>query len=315
MTAMDDLYPSRRSPRPSMHPRLDPVVHGRWRPGAPLSRAQCDQFDALGYLVLPELFDAAETAGLQAEAARLRAKPAELRRETIITERGSDEVRSVFEIHRQSEVMDRLAGDPRLAEVASFLLGDEVYVHQSRLNYKPGFHGREFFWHSDFETWHVEDGMPRMRALSVSVLLAPNTEHNGPLLLMPGSHRRFVACVGETPKDHYLQSLKKQEYGVPDPASLAELAEASGIVSATGAPGTAIIFDCNIMHGSNGNITPAPRSNAFIVYNAVANRLVEPFGGQKPRPEFIAAREVRPVSTARAPGRAPGKAPAREPAA
>jgi len=52
------------------------------------------------------------------------------------------------------------------------------------------------------------------------------------------------------------------------------------------------VFDCNTMHGSNGNITPYGRSNAFIVFNAWSNRLVAPFGDTKPRPEFIAHREV-----------------------
>jgi ectoine hydroxylase len=297
---MEDLYPSRCSDRPAILPRLDPVVHGRWGPDAPLSRAQAEHFDALGFLILPDFFNPAATARLQAESERLRAGSADLRAETIITERGSDEVRSVFEIHAQSEVMGQLTSDARLVEIVRFLLGDEVYVHQSRLNYKPGFHGREFYWHSDFETWHVEDGMPRMRALSVSVLLAPNSEHNGPLLMMPGSHRQYATCVGETPDDHYLQSLKKQEYGIPDPESLRRLAAPHGVLAATGGPGTAIIFDCNLMHGSNSNITPAPRSNAFIVYNAVGNRLVGPFGGAKPRPEFIASREVRPVRPGRA---------------
>src|SRR3546814_12915217 len=59
----------------------------------------------------------------------------------------------------------------------------------------------------------------------------------------------------------------------------------------TGNAGTVIIFDCNAMHGSNGNITPFPRANAFIVYNAVSNRLVAPYGPESPRPEFIAARK------------------------
>src|SRR3546814_3200003 len=62
-----------------------------------------------------------------------------------------------------SSDLRRLAADERLAGVARFLLDDTVYIHQSRLNYKPGFQGKEFYWHSDFETWHVEDGMPRMR--------------------------------------------------------------------------------------------------------------------------------------------------------
>lgn len=50
-----------------------------------------------------------------------------------------------------------------------------------------------------------------------------------------------------------------------------------------------------MMHGSNSNITPWPRVNAFIVYNAVSNRLVEPFGAPAPRPEFLAARCTNPI--------------------
>jgi ectoine hydroxylase len=194
--------------------------------------------------------------------------------------------------------MARLAADERLAGVARFLLDDDVYVHQSRLNYKPGFQGKEFYWHSDFETWHAEDGMPRMRALSMSVLLAENTPNNGPLMLIPGSHRTFLSCVGATPEDHYKMSLKRQEYGVPDETNLAELAFSNGIVAPVGKPGTVIVFDCNMMHGSNGNITPFPRANAFLVYNAVSNRLEAPFAAAKPRPPFIAAREVAPISPA-----------------
>ena len=53
--------------------------------------------------------------------------------------------------------------------IAEQILGSQVYIHQSRVNLKPGFKGKEFYWHSDFETWHIEDGMPRMRALSCSI--------------------------------------------------------------------------------------------------------------------------------------------------
>lgn len=288
-----DAYPSRTTPEPRILPRLDPVVRTEWTPQAPITKAQADHFDRLGYQVLENLFSAEEVAYLQAEATRLIADPALVDPRTVITERDSDEVRSIFEIHNQNPIMARLAAEARLADVARFLLGDDVYVHQSRLNYKPGFEGREFYWHSDFETWHVEDGMPRMRALSISILLAANTVHNGPLMLMPGSHRAYVACVGETPEDHYRQSLQKQEYGVPDRQSLAELVQAYGIIAPVGDPGTVIVFDCNMMHGSNGNITPLPRSNAFIVYNAVSNRPESPFGGMPPRPSFVATREPR----------------------
>ena len=292
---MQDIYPSRCKAEAEVLPRQDPVAWGEWREDAPLSQAQVEQFDSQGFLVLESLFDAGEIAALQDETRHLLADPSSLDAETVITERGSNEVRSIFAIHRQSALMARLAADERLAGVASFLLDDQVYLHQTRLNYKPGFNGKEFYWHSDFETWHTEDGMPRMRALSMSVLLAENTPDNGPLMVIPGSHNSFVTCVGETPEDHYRSSLKKQEYGVPDEWNLAKLAHEHGIVAPTGKPGTVILFDCNTMHGSNGNITPFPRSNAFMVYNAVSNRLVRPFGAPQPRPEFIAARQVEPL--------------------
>lgn len=298
---MIDLYPSRCAAEPELLPRRDPVAYRAWAPESPIAAAQLEQFDRDGYLVLEDLFREDEIELLQTETSRLLADPAALDADTVVTEPGGDEVRSIFEIHAQSEMMQRLAADERLAGVARFLLGDEVYLHQSRLNYKPGFQGREFYWHSDFETWHVEDGMPRMRALSMSVLLAENTPNNGPLMVIPGSHRTFVTCVGETPDDHYKMSLKKQEYGVPDEGSLATLAHRHGIVAPTGKPGTVILFDCNMMHGSNGNITPFPRANAFLVYNALSNRLHQPFGVDTPRPSFIATRQPRKLEPTRGP--------------
>ena len=295
---MQDVYPSRRSARPERLPRLDPVVYGTWSLSAPLSREQTAQYDAQGYVVLEDLLSEKEVELLQVETRRLLADPAALDGDTIVLEPAGQEVRSIFRIHEQSALMARLAADERLASVARFLLDDQIYIHQSRLNYKPGFYGKEFYWHSDFETWHVEDGMPRMRALSMSVLLAENTPHNGPLMLIPGSHRSFLTCVGETPADHYRTSLRKQEYGVPDVDGLADLFNEHGVVAPIGKPGTVIVFDCNMMHGSNSNITPLPRANAFIVYNALANRLVEPFGAPSPRPEFVATRSVTPIRVA-----------------
>jgi len=290
-----DFYPSRRGAEPESRERIDPVVWSPWREGAPLSAEQVEAFDRCGFLVLDGQFSDAEVNLLQAEAGRLLGDPGSLQAETAIREPGGDEIRSIFAIHQQSLLMRRLANDSRLAGVASYLLDDAVYVHQSRLNYKPGFIGKEFYWHSDFETWHVEDGLPRMRTLSISVLLAENNANNGPLMIMPGSQRTYLSCVGETPHDHYRMSLRRQEYGVPDELSLAEMAQRHGIVAPTGKAGSMVVFDCNVMHGSNGNITPWPRSNAFFVFNAVSNRPEAPFGPERPRPPFIAANEVAPI--------------------
>lgn len=301
-TMTQDLYPSRAAQKTAWIKRREPVAYAPWSKSAPLTKAQHDRFNRRGFVVLRDLFQPWEIKALQGELESLRANPGHLDPETIIAEPGGDAVRSIFAAHAQSDLFARLVADERIAGVVKFLLDDDLYVHQSRMNYKPGFVGKEFYWHSDFETWHVEDGMPSMRAISASILLTDNNAINGPLMLMSGSHKHFVPCIGETPENHYKQSLRKQEYGVPDAESLSELARLGGIESPVGPAGTVVLFDCNIMHGSNSNISPMPRANAFIVYNAASNALGAPYGAKKPRPEFIAARKntelVRPVAGA-----------------
>lgn len=290
MPVIEDVYPSRMGARPELTERLDPVIH----PGGPVSRLSAEDeasFERNGFLFFERLFKPEEISRLNQELRRLTSSERMRSREECITEPGSEVVRSIFRVHRLSDVFDWLSRDARLLDVARHILGSEVYLHQSRVNLKPGFNGKEFYWHSDFETWHMEDGMPRMRAVSVSLALTENYAFNGPLMVIPGSHKTYVACVGETPEEHYKQSLKKQEYGVPDHESLKRLADQGGIVAPTGPAGSAVLFDCNTMHGSNSNITPYPRSNVFFVYNSVENALLDPFCGLKPRPEHIAARE------------------------
>jgi ectoine hydroxylase len=300
-----DAYPSRKGQPGHFLPRIDPVVYASDCSTGPLPVSRVEQYEKQGFIVLDNVFSATEIERLQHELHCLRASARERSDETYILEPSDDSLRSIFAVHESNALFGRLASDARLVEVASFLLGEQVYIHQSRLNYKPGFKGREFYWHSDFETWHVEDGMPSMRALSISITLTPNTPNNGPLMLIPGSHKRYVACSGTTPKDHFRESLREQKYGTPPEHLLAELVDAGGIVAVDAQPGSVIIFDCNTMHGSNGNITPDPRSNAFIVYNAISNQVTEPFCDRPPRPEYLCSRKT--IRTLRASAGAFGK--------
>ncbi|WP_329520183.1 ectoine hydroxylase [Spirillospora sp. NBC_01491] len=292
---LGDAYPTRKSAEAALLYRQDPVVVGGPQDG-PIDGATLEAFESNGFLSVDQLLAPEEVEDYRAELRRLSCDPDVLADERTVTERGSDEVRSIFEVHALSEVFAELVRDPRVVGRARQILGSDVYVHQSRVNYKPGFTGKDFYWHSDFETWHAEDGMPRMRAVSISIALTENFVHNGGLMIMPGSHKTFVACVGETPSDHYKDSLRGQEIGTPDPNSLSILADKHGIELFTGTAGSATMFDCNCMHGSNGNITPFPRSNIFIVFNSVENACIEPFSAPAPRPSFIGARDFTPIS-------------------
>jgi ectoine hydroxylase len=289
----DDPYPSRMGRPPELLPRVDPVV---WADAeGPLSPAQVAEFDERGFLSLPGVFGTEELLALDAALYDMIDGREHIDGDQIIVEPESEEIRSIFAFHDKPGPLSQVPADARLAGVARQLLGSDVYVHQSRVNRKPGFRGKEFQWHSDFETWHTEDGMPRMRCLSAVVALTDNEPWNGSLLVMPGSHRTFITCPEPTPPANHERSLKVQEVGVPDQASLTTLFERHGIEQCTGPAGSVLFFDCNLMHGSASNISPLPRRNLFMVYNSVENALGEPYSAPQRRPEHIASRTFTPV--------------------
>lgn len=289
-----DFYPSRQGVEDTITDRKDPVVYGTAADG-PLSQDELDAYDRNGFLFYPGFFDADDLASFKTELDRLWKAAATDSGDEVIREPESEIVRSIFRVHETSDVYRALAADPRLADRARQLLGSDVYIHQSRINYKPGFKGKEFYWHSDFETWHVEDGVPRMRMVSCAIWLTENNPVNGPVMVMPGSHKWFVGCSGGTPDDHFKASLRRQEFGVPSNGSMEWLEQRCGIEQPIGPAGSVLFFECNVIHGSNGNITPYPRSNVFMVYNSVENTPKQAFGPARRRPHFLGSSDFTPL--------------------
>lgn len=292
-----DPFPSRLKEPMDYFQRLDPVVHARnqnrW--DGPLGEESLSLYERDGFLWFEGFFGKERIAPFLEELKEM-SKDREMMDSDRVIKDDDGVLRTVFAMHRISERFDKLTRDPRILGMVRQLLGGDVYIHQSRINDKFGFQGGGFNWHSDFETWHTEDGMPRMRAVSASLMLTDNNEFNGPLMLIPGSHHYFVPCVGETPDRNWEASLKAQTIGVPDRKSLARLAKQGGIQAPKGPPGSLLLFECNTLHASNRNLSPWPRSNLFFVYNSVDNWLVDPHAGTEPRPEYLAARgEPRPL--------------------
>ncbi|UCZ53508.1 ectoine hydroxylase [Bacillus shivajii] len=296
---MVDLYPSRIGDNTKILKRQDPVIFSSSNEQkGPLTKEDLQSYEDNGYLLCKQLFSEDEVTFMKEELSQMMEENRNRQADDVIKEPGSNDVRSVFEVHKNSEFFKRLSENERLVSVAQQLLGSSVYITQSRINFKPGFKGKEFYWHSDFETWHVEDGMPNMRAVSCSIILTDNYEYNGPLMLIPGSHKWYISCPGKTPENNFKNSLKKQELGVPDHDSLEWLVDQAGgqIDTATGPAGSVLFFECNTMHGSAGNMSPFPRSNVFFVYNSIENKLQAPFSGSSPRPEFLANRQnISPI--------------------
>lgn len=87
------------------------------------------------------LFSRGEVDELLAEATSLVENWPESR-SGIVKEPESKTVRSIFRLHKSSNVYKRLFAGERLPARAKQLIGTDPYIHQSRINYKPAMNGK-----------------------------------------------------------------------------------------------------------------------------------------------------------------------------
>ncbi len=282
----EDLYPSRTGNTEQIIPRKDKVIHGDESSVEEhtLISSQLDSYRENGFIILPEYMPEMVEPLLD-EIKSLKNSMAQ--NDELITEPDSKNVRSIFRPHKHSELIDRFSRHPKILNIAKQLLASDVYITQARVNVKPAYRGRSFDWHSDFETWHVEDGMPRMRAVTAWIMLTENNEFNGPLYVIPESHKSYVSCSGCTDEKNYTKSLKVQQAGVPHPETMQKMLHDRTIKSIHGKPGTVVFHECNLMHGSPDNISNLPRTVLMFVYNSCENALVQPFSYKSPRPGYL----------------------------
>src|SRR5579883_2107959 len=152
-----------------------------------LTNEQLDFFKREGWLFLPELFSPEETAFLAREAERIY----DANRPEIWREK-SGAPRTAFAAHLYNEAFGLLARHPRMIRPVEQLFGEQVYMHQFKINAKASFTGDVWQWHQDYGTWARDDGMPEPRAMNIAVFLDEVMPINGPLMLVPRSHTHGV---------------------------------------------------------------------------------------------------------------------------
>lgn len=267
-----------------------------------------EQFESYrnhGFLLLPDFFSPEEVAILKGELPTVLAKDTPAR----VVEKEGDVVRSVYGSHTKNEVFRRLAQHPRLVEPVKEILGGEVYVYQFKINAKSAFDGDVWEWHQDYIFWLKEDGMPTSRVVNALIFLDEVNEFNGPLYLIPGSHREGVIEVPAldvsvmqqsnslspyTEKPTWIYNLTaKLKYSI-DRSTVARLVSSYGIIAPKGPAGTVLLTHPNTVHGSSNNISPFDRAIVIITYNSVENI---PISTTPPRPEFLVSRTCEPINS------------------
>jgi ectoine hydroxylase len=260
-----------------------------------LSPEQAAAFDSDGYLFFPSLFAPEEVATLNAAVPDLYA-----RREAYnVREKGSDAVRTNFAAHLYSEPFARLARHPRMIEPVQALLGEALYMHQFKINGKMAFEGDVWQWHQDFGTWKNDDLMPEPRAMNVAIFLDDVNEFNGPLMFIPGSHRKGVIDAR-----HDLATTSYPLWTVDNDLIRQLVARAGGagrydaagrhvprgIVSPKGPAGSMLLFHSCLVHASTSNLSPWNRVSVYLSLCAVSNHV-----RRFKRPEYIAHRNFTPI--------------------
>lgn len=253
-----------------------------------LSQAQLADFDRDGFLRFDNLFAADEIALLKAELARTASADSN----AIVRER-TGAIRTIYRSHEpdgptSSPAFHQLVRSGRFLRPAQQVLADdELYVYHCKSNIKPAIDGTVWLWHQDYGYWQ-HDGVPKSTMATFMVMLDEATEMGGCLYFVPGSHQRGVlpAAKDETTTSYPQWAIEKE--------SMRQfLRDSPAAVPVTGGPGTAVLFHCNIVHGSGHNLTQNDRWHVYVAYNRSANRPSP--APPNPRPDYVVSQNYAPL--------------------
>ena len=250
-----------------------------------LTEEQLKKFDEEGYLFFPGLFKKEEVDYLNSAVPDLY----KIKAEYNFREKGTDVVRTNFAAHMYSEPFAKLARHPRMIQPVEDLLKEKLYMHQFKINGKMAFEGDVWQWHQDYGTWYNDDLMPTSRAMNVAIFLNDVTEFNGPLIFIPGSHKKGVIEAGHdtsttsyplwTINNDIITKLVHRSGG-----------QNGGMVSPKGPAGSMILFHSCLVHASSNNLSPFNRISVYLSLCAVSNHI-----RRFKRKEYIAHRDFTPI--------------------
>jgi ectoine hydroxylase len=261
-----------------------------------ITSEQLETYQRDGYLFLPDYFTPREVDVMVAELPSVFGEDSPRR----VMEKDGQGVRSVYGSHMTSPVFRVVARHPKLVVPIRQILGSEVYVYQFKINAKLALVGDVWEWHQDYVFWLKEDGMPAPRVINAVIFLDEVNEFNGPMFLIPGSHREGVVDVpargdrlqGYSDSPAWISNLTAQLKYSLSRETLASMVKKYGIVAPKGPRGSVLFFHPNIVHASSPNLSPYDRPLAIVSYNSVEN---VPQAAAARRPEFLVSRDCRPV--------------------
>ena len=223
-----------------------------------LTPDQVDAYRRDGYLVVHDVLDAVELARLRGAVDALLAGARGLADHTALYDLEdthtpeTPRVRRLKLPHRHHPAFVELIRSPKLLALLTPLLGPSVRMQTSKLNLKSAGYGAPVEWHQDWAFYpHTNDDV-----LAVGVLLDDFAPDNGPMMVMPGTHRGPIF-------DHHHAGVF---VGAMDPTRTGlDLSKAVPLLARAG---SVTLHHARLVHGSATNTSGRPRN--FLLYEAMA---------------------------------------------
>ena len=213
-----------------------------------------------GYLVVENVLDAATLARMRQSIADLVVKAAGVKTHNEVYDLEPTHtpehprVRRIKSPHKVDPLFLEVVKQPGMISVLKALLGKDIRLHGSKLNVKAPKYGSPVEWHQDWAFYpHTNDDI-----LAIGVMLDDVELENGPLLVMPGSHRINKVW------DHHLDG---RFCGAMDPTQTPEL-DYSKAVPCVGKAGSCSFHHVRLVHGSAQNTSEKPRQ--LLLYECTA---------------------------------------------
>jgi ectoine hydroxylase-related dioxygenase (phytanoyl-CoA dioxygenase family) len=226
--------------------------------GARLTKAEIEQYRELGYLVVPGVFDAELLAEIRRAVDAIIADAGKVTTHTDVYDLEESHtpeqprVRRIKTPHKHFPFFAELTRNPRITGVLAQLIGPDLRLHGAKLNMKSAGYGAAVEWHQDWAFYpHTNDDV-----LATGVYLDDCGMENGPLLVVPGTHKGPVY-------DHHADG-----YFVGAMAPEIEGLDYAEAVALTGKAGSMTIHHARLVHGSALNSSSKPRRLLLHEYTA-----------------------------------------------
>ena len=223
-----------------------------------LTQARIDQFHRDGILLVENVADQNTLAVMRQALAGLVEKSRTVTQHDAIYDLEPDHsaerprLRRVKHPHLRHPVFNDFPRTEPLLGILKQLLGPDVRMHSSKLNLKARDGGSALEWHQDWAFHpHTNSSM-----LAVGLMLEDCRMENGPMRVIPGSHKGTV----------YDHNANGRFCGAIDPDSVPLDYERA--IPCVGKAGAISIHHVFSVHGSAANTSPYPRP--LLLYEFMA---------------------------------------------